>query len=183
MVRPRAGRSASPAAALVAAVGCALVLGLSGCGRHRGRPRRPRSRGHGVHVDADEPVPVRFGGLLRKVRYPGVVQEAIARIREAHPDAVTFNEACSGDVARIARRTGYHVRFSTVIYYGRPLPCIRPGGRGLFGDAVLTRAAIESAVSHPFTAEAGPEQRQWLCAGTRIGVEVCTAHLASPERG
>ncbi len=122
-----------------------------------------------------------LAGCYQRVRYPGVVQEAIARIREAHPDAVTFNEACGGDVARIARRTGYHVRFSHVIYYGKPLFCIRPGGRGLFGDAVLTRAAIESAVSHPFTAQAGPEQRQWLCAGTRVGVEVCTAHLASPE--
>jgi hypothetical protein len=27
-----------------------------------------------------------------------VVEEAVARIREAHPDAVTFNEACRSDV-------------------------------------------------------------------------------------
>ena len=46
---------------------------------------------------------------------------------------------------------------------------------------MLTRAAIESAESHPFKAQAGPEQRQWLCVGTRVGVEVCTAHLASHE--
>jgi hypothetical protein len=59
------------------------------------------------------------------------------------PDAVIFNEACSGDVALIARRTGYHVRFPRVIYHGTPLLCVRPGGRGLFGDAVLTKAAIE----------------------------------------
>jgi endonuclease/exonuclease/phosphatase family metal-dependent hydrolase len=116
-----------------------------------------------------------------KVQYPGVVDEAVARIREEHPDAVTFNEACGGDVAQIARRTRYHLRFSSVIYYGKRLPCIKPGGRGLFGDAVLTKAAIESSVSHAFKAQAGPEQRKWLCVGTAAGVEVCTAHLASPE--
>jgi endonuclease/exonuclease/phosphatase family metal-dependent hydrolase len=116
-----------------------------------------------------------------KVDYPAGVEEAVARIRAAHPDAVTFNEACGGDVALIARRTGYHLRFSKVIYAGKPLPCVRPGGRGLFGDAVLTKAAIQSADSHAFKAQAGPERRQWLCASTRIGVDVCTAHLASPE--
>ncbi len=82
-----------------------------------------------------------LGGCYAKVEYPAVVREAVARIREAHPDAVTFNEACSGDVALIAQRTGYHLRFSRVIYYGKPLPCIQPGGRGFFGDAVLPKAA------------------------------------------
>ena len=81
-----------------------------------------------------------LAGCYRKVAYPAVVEEAVARIREAPPDAVTFNEACRGDVARIARRTGYHLRFSSVIYRGERLRCIRPGGRGLFGDAVLTEA-------------------------------------------
>jgi endonuclease/exonuclease/phosphatase family metal-dependent hydrolase len=122
-----------------------------------------------------------LAGCYGKVEYPAGLQEAVARIREAHPDAVTFNEACGNDVALIARRTGYHLRFSRVIYYGKPLPCIRPGGRGLFGDAVLTKAAIDSADSKPFPAQAGPERRDWLCVSTRVGVEVCTAHLASPE--
>jgi len=36
-----------------------------------------------------------------KVRYPAVVHEAISRIRAARPDAVTFTEACGGDVALI----------------------------------------------------------------------------------
>src|SRR5690242_14050422 len=65
-----------------------------------------------------------------------VVDEAVARIREARPDAATFNEVCAGDAALIAGRTGYRMRFSKVIYSGRPLACIHPGGRGLFGDAV-----------------------------------------------
>lgn len=118
---------------------------------------------------------------LASCYHPAVLDEAVTRIRDAHPDAVTFNEACSHDVARIARQTGYHWRFSTVIYYGKPFACIRPGGRGVFGDAVLTRAAVESADDRAFKAQAGPEQRRWLCVGTRGGVDVCTAHLASPE--
>jgi endonuclease/exonuclease/phosphatase family metal-dependent hydrolase len=115
------------------------------------------------------------------VEYPAVVREAIARIREVHPDAVTFNEACSGDVGLIARRTGYHARFSIVIYGGKRFPCIRPGGRGLFGDAVLTKAPIESTDRQAFEAQAGPEQRRWLCVNTRFSVDVCTAHLASHQ--
>lgn len=113
------------------------------------------------------------------VAYPGVVQEAISRIRSLRPDAITFNESCSGDVTLIAKQTGYHMSFSKVIYNGKPLLCIRPGDRGYFGDAVLTKAPIVSTTSQPFQAQAGPERREWLCASTRIGVEVCTSHLAS----
>jgi endonuclease/exonuclease/phosphatase family metal-dependent hydrolase len=120
-------------------------------------------------------------GCYAKVRYPAGIDEAVARIRRERPDAVTINEACGGDLATIARRTGYHLRFSSVIYHGKLLPCIRPRGRGLFGDAVLTRAGIAGADSRPFRAQAGPEQRQWLCVRTRTVVEVCTAHLASHE--
>ena len=69
-----------------------------------------------------------FAGCYGKVAYPAGVEEAVARIRDAHPDAVTLNEACRGDVARIARRTGYHLRFSTVTVLGRA-PCLRPAGR------------------------------------------------------
>jgi endonuclease/exonuclease/phosphatase family metal-dependent hydrolase len=122
-----------------------------------------------------------LGSCYAKVEYPAVVWEAITRIRQARPDAVTFNEACSGDVALITRRTGYHMRFSKVIYYGKPLPCRRPGGRGFFGNAVLSKASILSTASQPFQAQAGPERRVWLCASTRIGIDVCTAQLASHE--
>jgi endonuclease/exonuclease/phosphatase family metal-dependent hydrolase len=121
------------------------------------------------------------GCYYGKVAYPGVVKEAVARIRAMHPDAVTFNEACAGDAALVARRTGYHLRFSTVIYFGKPFPCINPGGRGVFGDAVLTRAPIVGSASRPFTTQADPEQREWLCVTTRGGVDVCTAHLATRD--
>jgi endonuclease/exonuclease/phosphatase family metal-dependent hydrolase len=118
-----------------------------------------------------------LAGCYGKAAYPAVVEEAVARIRDARPDAVTFNEACRGDAARIARRTGYHLRFSRVIYGGERLRCVRPGGRGLFGDAVLTEAAIESTDSRDFEAQAGLERRRWLCVTTGVDGEVCTAHL------
>jgi endonuclease/exonuclease/phosphatase family metal-dependent hydrolase len=110
-----------------------------------------------------------------------VVEEAVTRIRQTHPNAVTFNEACAADVAVIAQETGYHLRFSRVIYRNKLLACIKPEGRGLFGDAVLTKAAIVNTEAQAFEAQAGPERRQWLCVTTRGGVDVCTAHLASPE--
>ena len=118
-----------------------------------------------------------LAGCYGKAAYPAVLEEAVARLREAHPDAVTFNEACRSDVALIARRTGYHLRFSRVIYLGEPLRCVRPGGRGLFGDAVLTEAAIESSDNQDFEAQAGIERRRWLCVTTGVDVGVCTAHL------
>jgi endonuclease/exonuclease/phosphatase family metal-dependent hydrolase len=120
-----------------------------------------------------------FAGCYRKVAYPAGVEEAVARIRAAHPDAVTLNETCRRDVAQIARRTGYHLRFSPVTASGEPFSCVRPGGRGLFGDAVLSKAAIESTDSHDFKAQAGIEWRRWLCVTTRVGVDVCTAHLVT----
>ncbi|HKN94645.1 MAG TPA: endonuclease/exonuclease/phosphatase family protein [Thermoleophilaceae bacterium] len=123
-----------------------------------------------------------LGGCYGKVAYPAVLNEAVARIRDAHPDAVTFNEACGGDVARIARRTGYHLRFSTVIYGGKPFRCIHPLGRGVFGDAVLTKAPIVSSEGHPFHAQADIERRAWLCVTTRRGIDVCTTHLATRDR-
>ena len=122
-----------------------------------------------------------LAGCYAKVDYPAGVEEAVTRIREARPDAITVNEACSADVALIARRTGFHLRFSGVIYHDKALPCVRPGGRGRFGDAVLVLAAIEGAENAAFEAQAGPERRQWLCLVTRVGVEVCTSHLASNE--
>jgi endonuclease/exonuclease/phosphatase family metal-dependent hydrolase len=191
MVRPCADRSEISVAVLFAAVGCAVVLALTACGRPSGRggvlAREPSA-------SAGPPAAVPpagstytlmqmnlclsgLAGCYGKAAYPAVVEEAAARMREAHPDAVTINEACRNDVALIARRTGYQLRFSRVIYLGEPLRCVDPGGRGLFGDAVLTRAAIESTDNQDFRAQAGIERRRWLCVTTRVDVDVCTAHL------
>lgn len=175
-------RWGSSAAPLLAAVACGLVLGLAGCGGSSGAATAASASPGSPYTLMQMNLCLSgLGACYRRVGYPAVVDEALARIRAAHPDAVTFNEACSGDVARIARRTRYRLRFSAVIYFGKLLPCIKPGGRGLFGDAVLVRAAIKSSENHAFRAQAGPEQRRWLCVLTRNGVDVCTAHLASPD--
>jgi endonuclease/exonuclease/phosphatase family metal-dependent hydrolase len=63
------------------------------------------------------------------------------------------------------------------MYGGELLRCVRPGGRGVFGVAVLTAAAIDRTDSRDFEAQAGPERRRWLCVTTRVEVDVCTAHL------
>ena len=123
-----------------------------------------------------------LAGCYGKVAYPAVLAEAVAQISDARPDAITFSEACRNDVALIARRTGYHLRFSRVIYRGERLRCVRPGGRGLFGDAVLTEAPIESTDSQDFEAQAGIERRRWLCVTTRPDVDVCTAHMNTRSR-
>lgn len=165
---------------VLAVMGCGLVLALTGCSRSVGMATAISPSAGSTYTLMQMNLCLSgLGGCYAKVQYPAVVEEAVARIREAHPNAITFNEACRGDVALIARRTGYHLRFSVVIYYGKPLPCIKPGGRGLFGDAVLTKAAIQSSDNQGFEAQAGPERRRWLCVSTRTDVEVCTAHLAS----
>jgi endonuclease/exonuclease/phosphatase family metal-dependent hydrolase len=173
---PRAHPLGSPGSpvALRAAVGCALVLAVTGCGRSSGS-----SAGTGSTYTLMQMNLCLSGlaGCYGRAAYPAVLEEAAARIREAHPDAITFNEACRHDVARIARRMGYHLRFSSVIYRGERLRCVRPGGRGLFGDAVLTEAAIERTDAEDFQAQAGIERRRWLCVSTRVHVDVCTAHL------
>jgi endonuclease/exonuclease/phosphatase family metal-dependent hydrolase len=190
IARPCADRSGS--ALLLASVGCALVLALTGCGGSSGTSGAvERDASTSVRGPAAVPPPAGatytlmqmnlcLSGLapcFAKVAYPAAVEEAVARIRAARPDAVTVNEGCRSDVARIARRTGYHVRFTRVIYAGRLLRCVRPGGRGLFGDAVLSRASIERTETADFEAQSGPERRRWLCVTTRVDVDVCTAHL------
>jgi endonuclease/exonuclease/phosphatase family metal-dependent hydrolase len=168
----RLGSSVVPLLAL----GCALVFAPSGCSRPSGTAERPAGSSTYTLMQMNLCLSG-LAGCYGKAAYPAVVTEAEARIREAHPDAVTFNEACRGDIARIARQTGYHPRFSRVIYRGKRLRCVRPGGRGLFGDAVLTEAAIESTDSQDFEAQAGIERRRWMCVTTRVEVDVCTAHL------
>jgi hypothetical protein len=197
MVCPRANRPRNAKGLRFAAAVCVLALALTGCsGSSRatgalvaGTPRS-ENRPAGGPAAAGSPYTLLQMNLClsgvatcyRKVEYPAVVGEAVARIRQTRPDAVTFNEACGNDATLIARRTGYHVRFSSEIYGGKLLRCIRPRGRGFFGDAVLTKEAIESSDTEAFAAQADIERRQWLCATTR-GVDVCTAHLSERTTG
>lgn len=120
-----------------------------------------------------------LAGCFGDTRYPAVVDEAAALVASREPDAVTLNEACSGDAADLARRTGYHLRFATVVYRGAPLPCRNPGGRGVFGNAVLVREAVRTSEDRAFAAQEGVEERRWLCVGTARGLTVCTTHLST----
>jgi endonuclease/exonuclease/phosphatase family metal-dependent hydrolase len=121
-----------------------------------------------------------LSGLAGCQRYPRVMREAIRVIRASRPNAVTFNEVCKRDVARIADRTGYRARFATVLYAGRPLPCRSPRGRGVFGNAVLVKAEITGSVDRRFRTQADREKRRWLCVATGgRRVTVCTTHLSS----
>jgi len=117
---------------------------------------------------------------------PEVVDEAVRTIRADHPPrAVSLNEVCSRDAADIARRTGLHVRFTAVKYRGALLPCVKPGGRGLFGNAVLTEERIVASEDQAFAAQFGLEERRWICVTTSRDVNVCSAHLgatAGPDR-
>ena len=176
IARPGCDRSGRPTILLRVAVGCALVLAVTG----RGGPSNASvSLGSTYTLMQMNLCLSGFAGCYGKVAYPAGAEEAATRIRDARPDAVTLNEICERDVSQIARQTGYHLRFSAVTSSGEPLACIRPGGRGLFGDAVLTKAPIESSASHDFKAQAGIEWRRWLCVTTRVGIDVCTAHLAT----
>ena len=162
----------------LALVGCVFVLALTGCSRSSGTSAAAPPHAGSTYTLLQMNLCLSgLAGCYGKAAYPAVVEEAVTQIREVHPDAVTVNEACRGDVARIARRTGYHLRFSRVIYLGEPLRCVQPSGRGLFGDAVLTRAAIEAADNQDFEAQAGPERRRWLCVTTQVDIDVCTSHL------
>jgi endonuclease/exonuclease/phosphatase family metal-dependent hydrolase len=172
--------SGSRTGLLLAAVGGALVLAVTGCSSATSgapAPKPSTSEGRAYALMQMNLCLSGVAGCYGKVAYPAGVEDAVARIRGAHPDAVTLNEACRNDVVSIAHRAGYHVRFSRVIYGGKPRPCVKPGGRGLFGDAVLTKAGIESADSRAFKAQAGIERRQWLCVTSRIDIDICTAHL------
>lgn len=118
-------------------------------------------------------------GCYGRTAYPAVVDEAVATIVGQDAEAVSLNEACSGDAAEIAERTGYDVRFAPVIYRGAELPCVAPDGRGVFGNAVLTKERIVSARDAAFTAQSGVEERRWICATTARQVTACSAHLST----
>ena len=177
-------------ALLLVAIGCAVALALTGwsglVGTTGSRSQEPSG---GDAERAAVPRASRPSFTLMQMNLclsglagcydPAVVEESVARIREARPDAVTVNEACRVDAETIARRTGYRLRFARVIYAGERLPCVDPGGRGLFGDAVLTEAPIETSRSRPFEAQSGFEERRWLCVTTRLDVVACTAHLGT----
>lgn len=120
-----------------------------------------------------------MAGCYPRTAYPSIVDEAVAQVIDDDADAVTLNEVCSGDVAQMARRTGYHMRFTAVLYRGAALPCIKPAGRGVFGLAVLTKAHIRTSHNQAFVVNAGLEERRFICATTARALTVCSAHLST----
>src|SRR3954454_22574834 len=123
--RRRADRSGSLAGLVLAAAGCLLAVALAGCGGDsEGSDARAGARPTLADTAASYTLLQMnlclsgFGGCNGRSTYPAVVDEAVARIREVRPDAVTLSETCRGDVERIARRTGYRMRFSRIIYAG-----------------------------------------------------------------
>ncbi|GAA5113427.1 hypothetical protein GCM10023339_17790 [Alloalcanivorax gelatiniphagus] len=118
-------------------------------------------------------------GCFGRTAYPAVVDEAVDTIVEQDAEAVSLNEACSGDAAEIAERTGYDLRFAPVIYRGAELPCVKPEGRGVFGNAVLTKERIVEARDAAFAAQSGVEERRWICATTARRITACSAHLST----
>lgn len=109
--------------------------------------------------------------------YPHGLLEARTHIVDSHADAVTLNEVCSRDVEKLARSTGYHMRFATVRYRGETLPCSDPADRGRYGIAVLTKAGIASSIDYAYKVQDDIEQREWICVTTDNAVTVCATHL------
>ena len=120
-----------------------------------------------------------ISGCFPRTAYPDVLDEAAAQVLDHEPQAVTLNEACSGDARAMAHRTGYHLRFAAVRYGAGALSCVKPGGRGVFGIAVLTKAPIVSSRDRAFSRQADFEERRWVCATTTRAVTACTAHLST----
>jgi endonuclease/exonuclease/phosphatase family metal-dependent hydrolase len=166
-----------------ALLGCLLVAGLLSPGTAVAAP----AESEGAQSSARPPYSLLhmnvcssgYAGCYPKTEYPKIVDEVVARVEANDVNAVTLNEACSGDVAEVAALTGYHYRFATVIYRGAPLACKSPEGRGVFGNAVLTKEAIHASEDAPFSVFNGVEQRRWLCVTTARRVDVCTTHLST----
>ncbi|WP_435746496.1 endonuclease/exonuclease/phosphatase family protein [Nocardioides sp. SYSU DS0663] len=118
-----------------------------------------------------------YAGCFGRTAYPAVVDETIERIEENDADVVVLNESCSGDAERVARETGMHLTFSTVIYGGTELDCRRPEGRGVFGNAVLTRAEPLAVIDRAYDGQHGREERRVACVVTD-GLTACGTHLS-----
>ncbi|MFY0407694.1 endonuclease/exonuclease/phosphatase family protein [Solicola sp. PLA-1-18] len=173
-----------PTRHLLALVATLLLLGTvaAPAGAHPRPEDRPEHRPGSTLVQMNLCLSG-LAGCFGRTAYPAVLDEAVARIDQARADAVTLNEACSGDVASVARRTGLHARFSTVLYRGAPLECRTPTGRGVFGNAVLTRDPVVAWEDRAYEAQAGVEERRWACATTSHRRTTCVTHLSTAGAG
>ncbi len=105
-----------------------------------------------------------------------VVDSVLAAVRADAPTAVTLQEVCRLQLARLARDSGMHSHFSVTKIRG----CQDGSDYGL---AVLTRDPIVNAPSGHLLSDKAPfdlldEQRKLVCAATRA-LWVCSAHLTN----
>lgn len=125
-----------------------------------------------------------YAGCFAGTDYPSVVEEAVGQVLATAPDVVSLNESCSSDMDTVGQATGYEVAFTAVVYRGGPLECRTPGGRGVFGNAVLTRDPQTTREEAAYASQRGSEERRWMCVTTTDDLVACTTHLAvagSPE--
>ena len=156
----------------------ALVASLStGVGGDPARAPGPRDAPEYTVVQMNLCLSGRAGCFAR-THYPAVVDEAVRQIRRYDADAVTLAEVCSGDVRTLADEVGYAARFAPVnAGSGLPIPCRTPGGRGVYGIAVLSRAPVTDSRDTRYDSQDGIEDRQALCVTTAQEVTVCGTHL------
>lgn len=146
-------------------------------GEHDG-PGRDRDRDREVTLLQVNQCLSGLAGCFGRTQYPAVVEETIDLVREHDADVVVLNESCRGDAERVATETGLFVHFSTVVYRGAPLPCRTPGGRGEFGNAVLTDEPALAVRDQAYAAQEGAEDRRLACVLTD-GLTVCGTHLST----
>jgi endonuclease/exonuclease/phosphatase family metal-dependent hydrolase len=158
------------AVAMLSAVGPVSAVPLSGAARQPGTPFTVLQMNLCLSGTAD---------CYPRTAYPAIVDEAAEQVLRQAVQAVTLNEVCSGDAAEIARRTGYQMRFAAVLFEGARLRCVAPGGRGVFGLAILTKDAVRTSHGQAFAIHADAEERRWICATTVDAVTVCAAHLGT----
>ena len=129
-----------------------------------------------VHVDADEPLPVRSASCYAKVAYPAVVEG-----NDPDPSSATRRGHLHRGLPGLRRTDCRAKRCSPALLQGdlpRPAPTLRSTRRPrLFGDAVLTKAAIEGTDNHAFQAQPASNSTTGFASPPQVRVDVCTAHL------
>jgi len=101
----------------------------------------------------------------------GVVGELVGWINRRRPFAVTLNEVCENQYARLrADLRAYDGRFDATAR-------CRNGAR--YGNAVLVRAPVDLVGSWELPNPSGDEPRRLMCLSTRTALVVCVVHISN----
>jgi endonuclease/exonuclease/phosphatase family metal-dependent hydrolase len=102
----------------------------------------------------------------------GVVSELVGWINQRRPFAVTLNEVCENQYARLrADLVAYDGRFDAT-----GARC-RNGAR--YGNAVLVRASVDLVGSWELPNPSRDEPRRLMCLSTRTALVVCVVHISN----